>query len=100
MNAWGKVHDINNVKMIPDGSGEFTRQMGMLVKKDNVGFGYRSWRYAIMVNNGFIRQIWEEKGKMDNWSADPYEMANPENILEDLKYEKETAGHEKETIED
>jgi len=100
MNAWGKVHEINKVKMIPDGSGEFTRQMGMLVKKDNLGFGYRSWRYAIMVNNGFIKQIWEESGKMDNCPDDPYEMSNPENILEDLKYEKETAGHEKETTED
>ena len=96
MNAWGKVHDINNVKMIPDGSGEFTRQMGMLVKKDNVGFGYRSWRYAIMVNNGFIRKMWEEKGKMDNCSDDPYEESAPLNILKDVsKFWKEIAEHEK-----
>ena len=96
MNAWGKVHDINNVKMIPDGSGEFTRQMGMLVKKDNLGFGYRSWRYAIMVNNGFIRKMWEEKGKMDNCSDDPYEESAPLNILKDVsKFWKEIAEHEK-----
>ena len=96
MNAWGKVHEINNVKMIPDGSGEFTRQMGMLVKKDNLGFGYRSWRYAIMVNNGFIRKMWEEKGKMDNCSDDPYEESAPLNILKDVsKFWKEIAEHEK-----
>ncbi|WP_375649329.1 peroxiredoxin, partial [Bartonella sp. MU70NMGDW] len=46
MNAWGKTQNIKNVKLIPDGSGEFTRKMGMLVAKDNVGFGMRSWRYA------------------------------------------------------
>ena len=96
MNAWGKVHEINKVKMIPDGSGEFTRQMGMLVKKDNLGFGYRSWRYAIMVNNGFIRKMWEEKGKMDNCSDDPYEESAPLNILKDVsKFWKEIAEHEK-----
>ena len=51
MNAWAKNQNLKNVKVIPDGSGEFTRLMGMLVKKDNLGFGMRSWRYAAFVND-------------------------------------------------
>ena len=51
MNAWGKSQNIKNITLIPDGSGEFTRKMGMLVNKDNLGFGMRSWRYAAIINN-------------------------------------------------
>ena len=46
MNAWAKHHKIDKVKVIPDGNGEFTRKMGMLVEKNNLGFGYRSWKYT------------------------------------------------------
>ena len=49
MNAWAKHHKIDKVKVIPDGNGEFTRKMGMLVEKNNLGFGYRSWRYAALL---------------------------------------------------
>ena len=51
MNAWAQAHNIKKVKMIPDGSGEFTRLMGYLVDKDNLGFGKRSWRYAALIDN-------------------------------------------------
>ena len=44
-----KIKKLKNVKVIPDGSGKFTRLMGMLVKKDNLGFGMRSWRYAALL---------------------------------------------------
>ncbi len=57
MNAWANNEKIKNVKVIPDGSGEFTRQMGMLVKKDDKGFGYRSWRYAMIVDDGIITKF-------------------------------------------
>ena len=46
MNKWSQDQDIKNVKVIPDGNGEFTKGMDMLVNKNNLGFGYRSWRYA------------------------------------------------------
>lgn len=85
MNAWGKQQDIKNVKLIPDGSGEFTRKMGMLVAKDNVGFGMRSWRYAAVINNGIIEQWFEEEGFSDNCSQDPYGISSPQNILKALK---------------
>ena len=46
MNKWAQDQDIKNVKVIPDGNGEFTKGMDMLVNKNNLGFGYRSWRYV------------------------------------------------------
>ena len=57
MNKWAEAQELKNVKVIPDGSGEFTRRMGMLVRKDNLGFGLRSWRYAAIVKDGVSRQL-------------------------------------------
>jgi peroxiredoxin len=85
MNAWGKSLGIENVKLIPDGSGDFTRAMGMQVEKHNLGFGYRSWRYAMVVNNGEIEQMFEEEGKIGNCPIDPYERSKPETVLEYLR---------------
>ncbi|SFT65948.1 peroxiredoxin [Mesorhizobium sp. YR577] len=85
MNAWGKSQNLENVKLIPDGSGEFTRKMGMLVAKDNLGFGMRSWRYAAVINNGRIETWFEEEGFSDNCDTDPYGLSSPQNILEALK---------------
>ena len=88
MNAWANNEKIKNVKVIPDGSGEFTRQMGMLVKKDDKGFGYRSWRYAMIVDDGIINKIFEEPGKSDNCDTDPYGESSPENVLHWLELGK------------
>jgi len=85
MNAWGKSQNLENVKLIPDGSGEFTRKMGMLVAKDNLGFGMRSWRYAAVINNGQVEKWFEEEGYSDNCESDPYGASSPQNILEALK---------------
>jgi peroxiredoxin len=85
MNAWAKAQKLKKVKVIPDGSGKFTREMGMLVKKDNLGFGERSWRYACVVNNGKIEKWFIEPEPRDNADADPYGETSPENILEWLK---------------
>ena len=85
MNAWGKSQDIKNIKLIPDGSGEFTRKMGMLVRKDNLGFGLRSWRYASVINDGVIEKMFVEDGYSDNCDSDPYGKSSPQNILEGLK---------------
>ncbi|TCN27010.1 peroxiredoxin [Sinorhizobium americanum] len=85
MNAWERAQGLKNVKLIPDGSGEFTRKMGMLVAKENLGFGMRSWRYAAIINNGVVEQWFEEEGLSDNCEADPYGVTSPQNILERLK---------------
>ena len=87
MNAWAKSQNLQNVKVIPDGGGEFTRQMGMLVRKDPEGFGYRSWRYAMVINDGVVEKIWEEPGKQDDCPTDPYENTKPQDILKELKEE-------------
>jgi peroxiredoxin len=85
MNAWGKSQNLTNIKLIPDGSGEFTRKMGMLVAKDNLGFGMRSWRYAAVIENGVVEQWFEEEGHGDNADSDPYGVSSPQNILENLR---------------
>ena len=81
MNAWFKDQGVKNVKPIPDGSGEFTHALGMSISKYNLGFGYRSWRYAMVVNDGFIEQLFEEPGKVGNCPDDPYEVSDPETVL-------------------
>ena len=85
MNAWAKHHQIGEVKVIPDGNGEFTRKMGMLVKKENLTFGMRSWGYAAIVDNGIITKAFVEDGFSDNAADDPYEQSSPQNILKYLK---------------
>lgn len=85
MNKWAQDQGLSNVKVIPDGSGEFTRRMGMLVRKDNLGFGLRSWRYAAVVNDGAIEAWFEEPGLCDNHGEDPYGESAPENVLNWLK---------------
>jgi peroxiredoxin len=85
MNAWARQQELKNVKVIPDGSGTFTRLMGMLVHKDNLGFGDRSWRYAMIVNDGVVEAWFEEPGREDNHGADPYGESSPENLLKHLQ---------------
>ena len=85
MNAWAQDQNIKNVKLIPDGNAYFTRSMGMLVNKSNLGFGDRSWRYAAVVDNGVIEKLFVEDGMRDNADTDPYEKTTPENIFEYVK---------------
>jgi peroxiredoxin len=85
MNAWQQDQNISNVKLIPDGNAYFTRSMGMLVRKSNLGFGERSWRYAAVVNNGIIEKLFVEGGKTDNAQDDPYVETTPDKVLEYVK---------------
>ena len=85
MNAWAQNQKLENVKVIPDGNGDFTDQMDMLVEKTVIGFGMRSWRYAMIVNNGVIEEMFVEPGKGNNTSGDPYEVSAPENVLKYLQ---------------
>ena len=85
MYQWGQHQGVEKVKLLPDGSGNFTRLMGMLVKKDNVGFGQRSWRYSMLVENGIISQMFSEQGKSDDCPTDPFEISGADTMLEYLK---------------
>ena len=88
MHQWGKNQGAENVKLLPDGNGEFTRKMGMLVKKEDLGFGNRSWRYSMAVNDGVIEKIFIEPGFEDNCPTDPFEVSDAETMLKYLRENK------------
>ena len=85
MNAWAANQKLEKVKVIPDGNGDFTDQVDMLVEKSDCGFGMRSWRYAMIVNDGTVEVMFEEPGKQDNNDGDPYSVSSPENVLKYLQ---------------
>ena len=85
MNAWATDQKLENVKVIPDGNGQFTQEIGMLCQKRDKCFGQRSWRYAMIVNDGNIEQMFVEPGKIDDALEDPYGESSPENVLKYLK---------------
>ncbi len=72
--------------MIPDGNGHFTKKMGMLVNKEHLGFGQRSWRYSALVKNGAIMKMFVEPGKNDKGEDfDPLEVSDVDTMLAYLK---------------
>lgn len=81
MYQWGKAQNAKNVFLLPDGNGEFTRKMGMLVDKSNLGFGMRSWRYAAVINDGEVEQMFIEPGFEDNCPTDPFEVSDADSVL-------------------
>ncbi|MCF6204368.1 MAG: peroxiredoxin [Methylococcaceae bacterium] len=85
MYQWSKHLGVNRVKMLPDGNADFTRGMGMMVKKENLGFGYRSWRYSMLVKDQAIVKLFSEPGKSDNYSEDPFSVSDVDTMLEYLK---------------
>ncbi len=85
MFQWANSQKVKNVFMLPDGNGDFTNKMGMLVKKTNLGFGDRSWRYSMHVVNGVIKKMFIEKGFKDNAKNDPFEVSDADTMLAYLK---------------
>jgi thioredoxin-dependent peroxiredoxin len=88
MFQWGKQQGVKNIFLLPDGSGEFTRKMGMLVSKDNLGFGMRSWRYSMVVDDGKIEKMFVEPEFSDNCPTDPFEVSDADTMLNYLKSAK------------
>lgn len=85
MKQWADKLGISKVKMLPDGNADFTRGMGMLVKKENLGFGDRSWRYSMLVKDGVIEKLFVEDGYTDNCETDPFEVSDAQTMLAALK---------------
>lgn len=86
MFQWAKHLSIQNLKLLPDGNGAFTRRMGMLVDKQHLGFGYRSWRYSMVVEDRKIVLFFEEPGINDVGSDDdPYTVTKPEVMIDHLR---------------
>ena len=86
MNAWFKDLNIKKIKPIGDGEAIFTQGMGMLVNKPKQGFGMRSWRYSMLVDNGEVVKVFEESGK-NNASDDdnPFEVSDADTMLKYLE---------------
>jgi len=77
MSEWGKDQEANNIVLIPDGNGEFTDGMGMLVDKSDLGFGKRSWRYSMLVKDGVVQKMFIEPEK----PGDPFEVSDADTML-------------------
>ena len=77
MNEWKTGQDAENITLIPDGNGDFSEGMGMLVDKRDLGFGKRSWRYSMLVKDGIIEKAFIEPDK----EGDPFEVSDAETML-------------------
>ncbi len=77
MNEWAHTQECANVLLVPDGNGEFTEKMGMLVDKSDLGFGKRSWRYSMLVKDGVIQKMFIEPEK----PGDPFEVSDADTML-------------------
>ena len=77
MNAWLADQEADQIRVIPDGNGEFTDGMGMLVDKQDLGFGKRSWRYSMLVKDGIIEKMFIEPDK----PGDPFEVSDADTML-------------------
>lgn len=77
MNEWAKAQEATNLTMIPDGNGEFTEGMGMLVDKADLGFGKRSWRYSMLVKDGVIEKMFIEPDE----PGDPFKVSDADTML-------------------
>jgi glutaredoxin-like protein len=77
MNAWKQDQEAENIRLIPDGNGEFTEGMGMLVDKSDLGFGKRSWRYSMLVKDGVVEKMFIEP----QVPGDPFEVSDADTML-------------------
>ncbi|MEX0732718.1 MAG: glutathione peroxidase [Aquisalimonadaceae bacterium] len=85
MNEWAQDQEAENVRLIPDGNGEFSEGMGMLVDKADLGFGKRSWRYSMVVRDGVIEKMFIEPEK----PGDPFEVSDADTMLKHLNKDAE-----------
>jgi glutaredoxin-like protein len=83
MNEWAKDQSAENVKLIPDGNGEFTDGMGLLVDKSDLGFGKRSWRYSMLVKNGVVDKMFIEPEE----PGDPFKVSDADTMLQYINSE-------------
>ncbi len=77
MNEWKIDQQADNITFLPDGNGDFTRGMGMLVSKEDLGFGDRSWRYSMLVKDGVIEKMFIERDQ----PGDPFEVSDADTML-------------------
>ena len=78
MDAWGKDQKVGDkVFLLPDGSANLAKAMGMEFDLTGRGLGMRGQRYSMLVKDGVVKSLHlEEPGK--------FEVSSAENILKDL----------------
>ena len=81
MNEWQRAQNADRVSFLPDGNGEFTEGMGLLVGKEDLGFGRRSWRYSMLVRDGVIEKMFIEPQE----PGDPFHVSDADTMLEYLE---------------
>ena len=77
MNEWQTEQGASKLRFLPDGNGDFSRGMGMLVAKNELGFGDRSWRYSMLVKNGVVVKMFIEP----NEPGDPFGVSDADTML-------------------
>lgn len=77
MNEWAKDQEADNIRLLPDGNGDFSEGMGLLVNKCDIGFGKRSWRYSMLVRDGVVEKMFIEPEK----PGDPFEVSDADTML-------------------
>lgn len=91
MHQWARSQNIEKIRMLPDGNGEFSRKMGMLVDRSSTGMGLRSWRYAMLVEDGTITQLFAEPDLRDNPTGVPVTVSDAQTMLDFLRNHTKTA---------
>ncbi len=77
MEAWGKAQGLRQIRLLPDGNGYFSEAVGMLVDKSQIGFGKRSWRYSMFVDDGVVKELFVEPER----DGDPFEVSDADTML-------------------
>jgi glutaredoxin-like protein len=80
MAEWQLSQNADRVTFLPDGNGDFTDGMGLLVGKEDLGFGKRSWRYSMLVRDGVIEKMFIEPEE----PGDPFVVSDADTMLEYL----------------
>jgi peroxiredoxin len=106
MDAWWKKMKIKNCKYLPDASGAFSYRLDqqgglsggqMVVEMYNKGYGKRSWRYVLLLeDNNQMTYVEEEipdgAATRDNLEDEPYILTEPEEVLAFLR-KRQQQGH-------
>lgn len=78
MDAWGKDAGAGGeVEMLADGNGEYTRALGLELDASGFGMGQRGQRFAIVLDDGVVSQLYIEEGGA-------FKVSSAENVLENL----------------
>jgi len=81
MDEWRRGQEAEHITMIPDGNGEFTAGMGMLVDKRALGLGQRSWRYSMLVRDGIVDTAFIEAYDESDPEGDPFDVSDADTML-------------------